>query len=62
VRAASLLVRAGKREEALGALGVAVDRGFADAAAVEADPAFALLREDPTFQKLLRAVRKNAQK
>jgi len=62
VRAAALFTRAGKREEALGALAVAVDRGFADAAAVEADPAFAPLKGDPTFRKLLRSARGHAQK
>jgi hypothetical protein len=62
VRAAALFVHAGKREEALGALAVAMDRGFADAAALEADPAFAPLRDDPAFRTLLKSARGNAQK
>jgi hypothetical protein len=60
--AASLFVRAGRREEALAALGVAASRGFADAGLLERDPAFAPLRDDPAFRGLLGRVRRNAEK
>ncbi len=54
VRAASVQARAGSRVEALGNLAAAVARGYADAAALEADPAFAPLRDDPAFRDVLR--------
>jgi tetratricopeptide (TPR) repeat protein len=60
--AASLFIRAGRREEALAALGVAASRGFADAGLLERDPAFAPLRDDPAFRGLLGRVRRNAEK
>jgi hypothetical protein len=62
VLAASLFARAGKREEALLAIGVAVSRGFADPAALLSDPAFAPLREDPAFRTLVEKSRRNAEK
>ncbi len=62
VLAASLFARAGKREEALGSLGLAVSRGFADPGRLESDPAFTPLREDPAFRSLVEKARKNARK
>ncbi len=62
VRVASVLARSGKREAALAEIGVAVSRGFADPAALEADPAFAPLRDDPAFRGLVRRAKRNAEK
>lgn len=54
VRAASVLLRAGRRDEALGSLAAAVARGFDDPAALEGNPAFAPLRDDPAFRDLVK--------
>jgi tetratricopeptide (TPR) repeat protein len=62
VAAASLFVRAGRREEALAALGVAASRGFADPARLDSDPAFDPIRHDPAFKGLVERVRRNAEK
>ncbi len=53
VRQASILLRAGKREAALGALGEAAARGWRDRAALEGAEEFAPLRDDPTFRRIL---------
>jgi hypothetical protein len=60
VRAAAVLVRAGKREKAIGALGFAVSRGFHDADRLERDPAFEPLRDDPAFREVVRRARAKA--
>jgi len=62
VRAAGILVRAGRREAALGELGWAVSRGWADPAALESDPAFAPIRDDPAFRGLVERARREARR
>jgi tetratricopeptide (TPR) repeat protein len=62
LRAAGLLVRAGRREAALAEIGWAVDRGFSDAGALEADPSLAPLREDPAFRRLVDRARNHARR
>lgn len=44
----------GDKEKALGALEKSFDVGFRDIPAVEANPAFSSIRDDPRFQDLLR--------
>jgi tetratricopeptide (TPR) repeat protein len=46
-------------QRALDQLSAAVSKGFADAAGLQKDPAFATLRESEGFQKLLRTLEKN---
>jgi tetratricopeptide (TPR) repeat protein len=50
VRVAAYLCRAGKREESIVELGVAVQRGWRDPATLLTDPAFLPLRGDPAFE------------
>jgi tetratricopeptide (TPR) repeat protein len=44
----------GDKEKALAALQESIDLGFRDSAAINANPAFSSIREDPRFQQLLR--------
>ena len=48
---------AGDKSKALATLQHAVDLGFRDATAINSNPAFASLHQDPTFQQLLRRLR-----
>ena len=54
---AAALAAAGEVGEAFTELRAAVDKGFADAAQLEADPDFASLRPNPAFQSLLASLK-----
>jgi pimeloyl-ACP methyl ester carboxylesterase len=51
--------RAGDRTNALKALKIAADRGFADTARIEQEAGFEKLRNDPRYGQILDVVRKN---
>jgi hypothetical protein len=54
---ARALALGGRKERALAALARAADKGFRDAAAIEREEAFAPLRADAKFKKLIERVR-----